>query len=134
MGRRLIVDTCVLIDMERGRRRLEDFAEDQDELAIAAVTAAELWAGAMRADAPRRRRRIEFFERAMEWFPVEDYTLDVALKHGELLAYAASTGRQRGAHDLMIAATAAHTERVLISRDGKADFDGLPGVIVEYPK
>jgi tRNA(fMet)-specific endonuclease VapC len=134
VGRRLIVDTCLLVDMERGRLALDDFVDDEDELAIAMVTAAELWAGVMRADAVHRRRRVEFFERAIEWFAIEDYTLDIALKHGELLALTRLTGRPRGAHDLMIAATAAHTERVLISRDGKADFDGLPGVVVEHPK
>jgi tRNA(fMet)-specific endonuclease VapC len=134
VGRRLIVDTCVIVDVERGRLALDDFVADDDELAIAMVTAAELWDGVMRADATHRRRRVQFFERTIEQFPIEDYSLNVALRHGALLAHTRVTGRQRGAHDLMIAATAAQTERILVTRDGKAAFDGLPGVRVEFPK
>jgi tRNA(fMet)-specific endonuclease VapC len=134
MGRRLIVDTCVLIDIERGRLQRSDFATLDDELAIAAVTAAELWEGVIRADAVRRAARTDFVERVLEQIPVEDYTLPTAQRHAEMLALTHSTGAKRGAHDLIIAATAAHTERVLITRDGKAAFDGLPGVHVEFPK
>jgi tRNA(fMet)-specific endonuclease VapC len=39
-----------------------------------------------------------------------------------------SKGKQRSAYDLMIAATAAATSRILITTDGKAEFDELPGV------
>ena len=134
MGRRLIVDTCVIVDVERGRLALDDFVADDDELAIAMITAAELWDGVMRADASHRQRRVQFFERTIEQFPIEDYSLNVALRHGALLAHARVTGRQRGTHDLVIAATAAQTERILVTRDGKAVFDGLPGVRVEFPK
>lgn len=66
--------------------------------------------------------------------PIEDYSLDVALKHADLLTYTRLAGRQRGSHDLMIAATAAQMERILVTRDGKAAFDGLPGARVEFPK
>lgn len=45
MGRRLILDTCVLIDVEKGRLSLADHVRDDDDVAIAAVTAAELWRG-----------------------------------------------------------------------------------------
>ncbi len=134
MGRRLILDTCILIDIERGRLQRSDFATLDDELAIAAVTAAELWEGVIRADAERRASRTDFVERILERIPVEDYTLPTAQRHAELLALTHSIGAKRGAHDLMIAATAAHTERILITRDGKAAFDGLPGVRVESPK
>ena len=132
MGRRLILDTCVLIDLERGALRLSDLAADEDELAMAAVTAAELWEGVVRADEARKGRRVAFFERAVEQFPVEDYNLDIALKHGELLAHARLSGKPRGHHDLIIAATAAQTWRVLVTRDGKAVFEGLPGVAAVY--
>lgn len=134
MGRRLILDTCVLIDIERGRLQRSDFATLDDELAIAAVTAAELWEGVVRADAGRRARRTDFVERILEQIPVEDYTLSTAQRHAELLALTHLAGAKRGSHDLIIAATAAQTERVLVTRDDKAAFDGLPGVRVESPK
>lgn len=66
MGRRLILGTCILIDMERSRLQRSRFAALDDELSIAA--------------------------------------------------------------------TAAQTERLLITRDSKAAFDDLPGVRVEFPK
>ena len=43
------------------------------------------------------------------------------------------SGRVRGAHDLILAAPAAETDRVLLSRDAAARFGDLPGVIAEEP-
>jgi tRNA(fMet)-specific endonuclease VapC len=60
--------------------------------------------------------------------PVEDYTADVARVHARLLAHVRTEGKPRGAHDLIIAATAAATARTLLTTDGKAAFDDLPGV------
>lgn len=42
MARRLILDTAVLVTAERGSMRLDDLIEDDDDVAIAAITAAEL--------------------------------------------------------------------------------------------
>ncbi len=42
-------------------------------------------------------------------------------------------GRQRGAHDLIIAAHAAETGRIIFSRDAKARFADLPGVLAMEP-
>ncbi|MEU4999533.1 hypothetical protein [Streptomyces sp. NPDC021622] len=60
--------------------------------------------------------------------PIEDYTADVARVHARLLAHVRREGKPRGAHDLIIAATAATTARELLTTDGKAAFDDLPGV------
>jgi tRNA(fMet)-specific endonuclease VapC len=131
VGRRLILDTCVLIDVGQGRLRLADHVQDGDDLAIAAVTAAELWEGYVRANDARKADRRAFAEDLFDRIPVEDYNLDTALKHGELLGYCAVTGRPRGRHDLIIAATAAMTRRAIMTSDAKAVFGGLPGVEVE---
>lgn len=131
MGRRLILDTCVLIDVEQGRLRLADHIRDDDDLAIAAITAAELWEGYVRANDARKADRRAFAEDVFDRIPVEEYTLDTALKHGELLGHCAVTGRPRGRHDLIIAATAAMTRRAIITSDEKAVFGGLPGVEVD---
>jgi tRNA(fMet)-specific endonuclease VapC len=127
----LILDTCVLIDVEKGRLDLADCLEDDDDTAIAAITAAELWEGYVRADASRKSDRRKFAEDTLDRIPVVDYTLDTALKHGELLGFCALTGRTRGRHDLIIAATAAITGRAIMTGDGKAFFNGLPDVAVE---
>lgn len=131
MGRRLILDTCVLIDVEKGRLSLADHIRDDDDVVIAAITAAELWEGYVRANDATRAGRRAFAEDVFDRIPVEDYTLDTALRHGELLGFCAVTGRSRGRHDLIIAATAAMTGRTIMTKDEKAVFDGLPGVALE---
>jgi predicted nucleic acid-binding protein len=59
---------------------------------------------------------------------VLDYSEHTAAQHARLLAYVRKTGSRRGAHDLIIAAHAAQTRRVLLSLDAKAKFADLPGV------
>jgi tRNA(fMet)-specific endonuclease VapC len=60
--------------------------------------------------------------------PIEDYTITVASIHARLAVQAMSTGKQRSAYDLMIAATAAATSRILLTTDAKAGFNQLLGV------
>ena len=60
---------------------------------------------------------------------MEDNDLQVARVHGALLAHVRRTGRSRGAHDLIIAATAAACDRIVVSADATA-FADLPGVAV----
>jgi tRNA(fMet)-specific endonuclease VapC len=61
--------------------------------------------------------------------PVLDYDVEVAEAHAELLLEVRSQGRPRGAHDLIIAATAKAFDRTVISADRRA-FRDLPGVEV----
>ena len=60
------------------------------------------------------------------------YDLEVARAHTQLLVAVRKAGRPRGAHDLIIAATAVATGRSVITYDG-AGFDNLAGVIVRRP-
>jgi tRNA(fMet)-specific endonuclease VapC len=126
---RLILDTAVFIDTERRGRRLNRFIADEDDVAIAAVTAAELLVGVELADDARRRTRAAFVRAVLDTAAVEDYDLQVARVHAALLAHVRRTGRPRGAHDLIIAATAAARDRVVVSTDSTA-FADLPGVPV----
>jgi tRNA(fMet)-specific endonuclease VapC len=128
MARRLILDTGVLIKAERDGDGLANVLAGDDDLAVAAVTIAELQLGVELATDAYRPGRQEFVDGMRALIPVEDYTTDVALVHARLLAHARRIGRPRGAHDLMIAATAAATARVLVTRDDQARFDDLPGV------
>ncbi|HTR70338.1 MAG TPA: PIN domain-containing protein [Mycobacteriales bacterium] len=126
---RLILDTTVLIDAERRGRRLDRLIADQDDVAIAAVTAAELLVGVELADDARRPARTAFVRSVLDTVPLEDYDLQVARVHATLLAHSRRTGRPRGAHDLIIAATAAARDRLVVSTDTTA-FADLPGVAV----
>jgi tRNA(fMet)-specific endonuclease VapC len=106
VGRRLILDTNVLIVYERGT--IDRAALDDDELAVAAASIAEYRVGIELADTPDRAA-----DRARALVAI---------------AHARRAGTPRRAHDLIIAAHAAQTERTIVTLDAKARFDDLPGV------
>ena len=126
---RLILDTTVLVSAERGRRRLDRAIDDDDDVAIAAVTAAELLVGLELAGQRQRVARAAFVEDVLQTLSVEDYTLATARAHALLLAATRAARIPRGAHDLIIAATAAATGRTVVTADERG-FRDLPGVAV----
>ena len=128
MARRLILDTGVLIASERGHAVLADVIADDDDVAITAITVAELRTGIELATEAHRATRIEFLVKILETLPVEPYDLAAAEAHGRLLAHVHRGGTKRGAHDLLIAATAVATKRTILTADRGARFDDLPGV------
>ena len=127
MARRLILDTTALVTAERGGTRLEDLLDDDDDVAIAAITAAELLVGVESATAARHKAREAFVGDVLAAIPIEEYDLEVARAHARLLGHVRRTGRPRGAHDLIIAATAAATGRTVVTSDANG-FDQLPDV------
>jgi tRNA(fMet)-specific endonuclease VapC len=108
---------------------LDDMIEDEDEAAVAAITIAELGVGVEVATGGRRTARRFFLDELIEIVPVIPYDLDVARVHSALLVAARDGGRPRGAHDLIIAATARAVGRIIVTTDRLA-FDELPGVSV----
>ncbi|RXZ68294.1 PIN domain-containing protein [Agromyces albus] len=128
MARRLILDTGVLIASERQRRDFSAIVAPDDDLVIAAITLAELRTGVELATPQHRARRAEFLVRVLETLPVEPYDLATAEAHGRLLAHVTRSGTKRGTHDLIIAATAVATKRIVLTTHHAARFDELPGV------
>jgi predicted nucleic acid-binding protein len=127
VGRRLILDTNVLIAYERGT--IDRAALDADELAIAAVSIAEYRVGIELADtAARAADRARALAAITSAIDVLDYTEATAACHAKLIAHTRRTGTSRGAHDLIIAAHAAQTDRTVLTFDAKARFADLPGV------
>jgi tRNA(fMet)-specific endonuclease VapC len=104
VARRLILDTTVRVTAERGAKQLDKLLEDDDDVAIAAITAAELLVGVELAGASRYRARKAFVEDVLGTIPVEEYDLEVARAHAGLLAHVRRSGKPCGAHDLIIAA------------------------------
>ena len=127
MARRIILDTGTLIAIERGALDV-DTALGADDAAIASVTAMELLVGVERADEAHKQARSVRVEAILASLPIEDYTIAVARIHARLAVQAISAGKGRSAYDLMIAATAAATSRILLTTDAKAEFGQLPGV------
>ena len=128
MGRRLILDTHLLIAYERGT--IDRAALDHDELAVAAITVAEYRLGIELADAAERAAaRARALTAILTAVDVLAYSDATAAHHARLIAHIRRTGTPRGAHDLIIAAHAAETGRTLLTRDVKDRFGGLPGVL-----
>ena len=126
---RLLFDTTLLIDAERGGVDVEDVIDDADDVAIAAVTIAELRAGALLAGSRRKSTRMAFVDDIVATIPVINYDPEVAEIHAALLVEVRAQGKPRGAHDLIIAATARASDRTILSADRTA-FRNLPGVSV----
>lgn len=121
------------MDAERAESELDRLLRDDDDVAIAAITVAELTVGVELVQGKARRNRSEFLDGVLEVVPVIDYDIAVASVHARLLVAVRRQGRPRGAHDLMIAATAAASDRRVMTADEGA-FDDLPGVVVQLDR
>jgi tRNA(fMet)-specific endonuclease VapC len=125
----LILDTTFLIDAERSNASLDEVIQDEDDVAIAALTVAELQVGVELSKGKTRKNRQELLVEIMAVVPIVDYDLAVARAHAQLLVAVRQQGRPRGAHDLIIAATALSSNRSVVTAD-KTVFSDLPGVVL----
>lgn len=128
-----LIDTSVLIAAERGRIDLAGLRdEDEDEpVAMAAISASELLHGVHRVQGAVARARAErFVERLLDVMPVIPFDLDVARVHARLDADLSAAGIAVGDADLMIAATAVWLDYRVATRDLRsfARITGLPVV------
>ena len=114
-----LLDTTVFIDLERTVRRmpldnamaevsgrLEEQLGPDEEVGIAAITASELLHGVYRAAREHRARREAFVETVLASFPPLPFGLLAARAHARIWAELAAAGRDVGAHDRLVAATA----------------------------
>lgn len=115
-----LIDTSIVIAVERGRLdpaslRNED---DDEEIAIAAITASELLHGVHRLKGAVSRARAErFVEDLLALVPVIPFDLDVARVHARLDAELSAAGVAVGDADLLIAATAVALDYRIATRD-----------------
>jgi len=120
-----------LIDAETLNADLDDVIGDEDDVAIAAITVAELQVGVALSKGTTRHSRQELLDEIVTSVPIVDYDLDVAKVHAELLVAVRRQGRPRGAHDLIIGATALSSGRFLVTADRSAFVD-LPGIVTIF--
>lgn len=122
-----MIDTSIVIDLERVVP-----AELPAEMAIAAVTLAELAAGPHATSDPRERaRRQERLQRTEATFDPIPFDAAAARAYARIHAELASAGRKaRGkrAVDLLIAATALAADLPLFTRN-PSDFNGLDALL-----
>lgn len=127
----VLLDTTFLIDAERTDIDLDDQIHEDDDMAIAAITVAELVVGVELASPNAKADRQAFVDDILASVPVIPYDRDIAVEHAQLLVAVRQAGRPRGAHDLLIAATARATKRIVLTADESA-FADLPGVTVRH--
>jgi len=127
----VLLDTTFLVDAVRAAIDLDDLIHEDDDLAIAAITVAELVVGVEIASRNAKADRQAYVDDILASVPVIPYDRDIAFEHAQLLAAVRQTGRPRGAHDLLIAATARATKRMVLTADESA-FADLPGVSVHH--
>jgi tRNA(fMet)-specific endonuclease VapC len=125
----VLIDTSVLVDVERRGRRLDEIAAGEDRL-ISVVTASELLHGVHRAaDERLRARRHAFVEHVLARLDPVPVTTPVARVHAATWARLEAAGTPIGSHDLWIAATAlAHGFRVVTAN--AREFARVPGLDV----
>lgn len=129
-----LIDTSVVIELER-----IDPSDLSAELAISAVTLAELTAGphatADPAERARRQDRLQRIEATFDPLPVDAVT---ARAYGRIYATVVAAGRKargRRAFDLLIAATALGAGLPLYTRNPAdfTDLDALLAVVAVEP-
>jgi tRNA(fMet)-specific endonuclease VapC len=126
-----LFDTTFLIDAERAGDDLDEVIDNDDDVAIATITVAELRVGVELSKGKARARRQGFLDDVLGTIPLIDYDAEVAEAHANLLVAVRQQGRPRGAHDLLIAATAVASHRTVVTADETA-FADLPGVVVRH--
>ena len=125
----LIFDTCILIQIERSNT-LPPFHPNNSEesVYISAITASELLMGVHYADTEARRiKRSTFVESILAKIPILNFTKEIARVHAEISTYLSKQGKNIGAHDLIIAATAIAHDYTLLTANEK-EFSRVPAL------
>ena len=125
-----LIDTSVIIAIQRGQldpQHLRD-TDDDEPIAISAMTASELLHGVHGLTSAVARTRAErFIEHLIDSIPVIAFDLEVARVHARLDAELSAQGASVGDADLIIAATAVWLDYRVATRDLRSfpRIDGL---------
>ncbi|HEX5905532.1 MAG TPA: type II toxin-antitoxin system VapC family toxin [Propionibacteriaceae bacterium] len=121
-----LLDISVIVDLDR-----LDASQLPEEVAISAVTLAELAAGpSATMDFAERARRQDRLQRIEATFDPMPFDIRSARAYGRIHAAVVEQGRRprRRFADLLLAATALAEDLPLVTRNSK-DFQGLDGLI-----
>lgn len=127
----VVLDTSVWIQMER-TESLHPLLSPDDELLMTAPALAELQLATKSASRTPDARRVsqlmlQSFLSTSTFLPIDERTAEI---FAELKESAKLSGRPRGINDLWIAASAIQYQAELVSLDGAAMFQDLPGLRV----
>lgn len=123
-----LLDTNVVIHAQRGdthvRARL--LGVSPDDVAISAVTVAELWYGAARSNAPDRKQQL--WARVLEPYQLLAFDRAAAETHGRIRFVLRH--EPVGERDLLIASIALAQDLTVVTAN-KREFDRVPDLRVE---
>jgi tRNA(fMet)-specific endonuclease VapC len=126
-----LIDSSVLAALHRGLLAFDAIAfGDDDEIAVASVTASEMLRGVHRTANPEQRvRREAFIERFLDVVPVIPFDQTAARLHARLSEEAAARGARVGVNDLIIAATAMANGGRVATHELRT-FGEIPGLLL----
>lgn len=126
-----VLDTDICVFLLRGReqcvaQRLQEV--DADEVAVSAITAAELRYGALHSGAPMKNlERVEILLSSLAIVPFDNRA---AIHFSSVKQHLASRGELIGLMDLLIASTALAVDAVVVTNN-VGEFARVPGLTVE---
>ena len=131
----LVLDSSVIIRAERNRQTVEDFLVEvkqhfgEIEVAISAVTVAELVHGVERTDkAEIRQRRRAFIDKRKKYVPVHPVTDETGELAGTLGGSQAARGMTIPIDDLLIGVSA--IEQYAVATINRRHFEKIPGLSI----
>lgn len=129
---RLVLDTSVWIQLERGLAVFDEMVSDHQQVLLPAIVLAELKVSAQdpRRTASQNQASLSFVtavQEIAEFVPVDEAVVN---QFAFLRSHCKQVGKPRGTADLLVAATALARDASLNSLDGKAKFADLPNLRV----
>jgi tRNA(fMet)-specific endonuclease VapC len=129
---RIVLDTSVWIDLERGKLDLDGAIGRGQKLILPAIVAGELKQAlyALSRTGERMQKSLDFLARVdslTDFAPMDEKVAD---RYAELKQFSMVSGKPRGIADLMVAATAIEYKAALYSLDKRADFGSLPNLLL----
>ncbi len=121
-----LLDSSVCVMILRGRTAVAELPAPP-EAAISVIVAAELWAGAVKS---KRASEAAGVELLLDFFPVLEFTQNVARIYGEIRADLEARGQSIGPLDLLIAAHA-HSLGAAVVTMNVREFKRVKGLKVQ---
>lgn len=119
-GRLHLLDTCVCIDLLRGRASRTALPASQ--CALSSISAAELWTGAEKMASPAKRAALQSL---FEAIPILEFTSEAARSYGIIRTDLERRGISIGPLDLLIAAHALSIHATLVTAN-LGEFKRVP--------
>ena len=131
MGR-VVLDTSILIALEKQHLSLKDLFNKDLHVYLPEVAVGEYLVGTELSTNPKfKEKRLAFLRTIEDFSELVVFNREHAQNFAKLVAQAKLLGRPRGSLDLAIAASAVTLDAVLYTRDSKGKFDQLIGLTVK---